>query len=73
VQTSQLGELGRITSPTYFVLDNKADKRLTRIIITTQVPQALGVSKSQTKIVFDVGGFHLAPTRYLWSMPCICP
>jgi len=32
------------------------------VIITTQVPQALGASKSQTKIVFHVGGFHLAPS-----------
>jgi hypothetical protein len=26
-----------------------------------QVPRALGASKSQTKIVLNVGGFHLAP------------
>ncbi len=32
-----------------------------RIIITMQVPQTLGASKSQTKIILDVGGFHLTP------------
>jgi hypothetical protein len=26
------------------------------------VPQAPNASKSQTKIIFDVGGFHLAPS-----------
>jgi hypothetical protein len=26
-----------------------------------QVPQAFGVYRSQSKIIFDVGGFHLAP------------
>ncbi len=32
------------------------------IIIATQVPQTPSASKSQTKVVFDVGGFHLAPS-----------
>jgi hypothetical protein len=52
--------LGRITSPTSFVSDNKAKKMLTIIIIAMQVPQTLIASKSQTKTIFDVGGFHLA-------------
>jgi hypothetical protein len=53
--------LGKITGPTYFVSDNKAKKMFVKIIIAMQVPQASGASKSQTKILFDVGGFHLAP------------
>ncbi len=33
---------------------------LARTIIATQVLQAPSASKSQTKIIFNVGGFHLA-------------
>ncbi len=55
------GNLGRITGPTYIVSDSKVEKMLIGIIIATQVPQALCVSKSQNKIILDVGGFHLAP------------
>jgi len=35
---------------------------LVGIVIGTQVPQAPDASKSQAKIVIDVGGFHLAPS-----------
>jgi hypothetical protein len=35
---------------------------LTGIIILTQVPQVPSASKSQTKTILDVGGFHLAPS-----------
>jgi hypothetical protein len=58
--TSQ-GNLGKITDLTYFVSDNKMEEMFVIIIIATQAPQALGASKSQTKIVLDVGSFHLAP------------
>ncbi len=54
--------MGRITSPTYFVLDSKVEEMFTRIVIATQVPQALGPSKSQTKIVLNIGGFRLTPS-----------
>jgi hypothetical protein len=36
------------------------EEMLARIIIVTQVPQTPSASESQTKIIFDVGGFHLA-------------
>jgi hypothetical protein len=52
------GKLGRIIGPTYFVSDNRVEEMLVRIIITTQVTQALGAFKSQTKTILDVGGFH---------------
>jgi hypothetical protein len=52
--------LGRITNPTYFVSNNKVEDMPARIIIPMQVAQAPGASKSQTKIILDVGGFHLA-------------
>jgi hypothetical protein len=53
--------LGKIIAPTYFVANNKVEEMFTRIIIATQVPQASSASKSQTKTILDVGGFHLAP------------
>jgi hypothetical protein len=66
------GNLGKITGPTYFISNNKTKKMLAVIVITMQVPQALSASKSQTKIVLDVGGFHLAPnmTIVLACDPC---
>ncbi len=54
------GNLNRITDPTYFISDNRVKEMFTRIVITTQVPQELGASKSQAKTILDVGGFHLA-------------
>jgi hypothetical protein len=62
VQIGQCGEFGRITSPTYFISDIKVKEMLIGIITAMQVPQALGVFKSETKFFFDVGGFHLAPS-----------
>jgi hypothetical protein len=56
------GNLGRITDATYFVSNDKVEEMLTGIIITMQVPQAPSAFKFQTKIVLDVGGFHLAPS-----------
>jgi hypothetical protein len=53
--------LGKITSPTYFVSNNKAEEMFVGIIIAMQVPQAPGAFKSETKIIPDVEGFHLAP------------
>jgi hypothetical protein len=53
--------LGKITDATYFVSNNKVEEMFVGIIIAMQVPQAPSASKSQTKIVLDVGGFHLAP------------
>jgi len=56
------GNLGKITCPTYFVAHNRAKEMLVRFIKVTQVPQAPSAFKSQTKIIFDVGGFHFAPS-----------
>ncbi len=53
------GNLGKITNPTYFISNNRMEEMLAWIIITTQMPSALCASKSQTKIIIDVGGFHL--------------
>ncbi len=73
MQTGQSWEFGKITNATYFVLDNKVEKMLIGIVIAMQVPQTPGASKSQTKIVFDVGGFHLTPsmTVVLVCGPCL--
>jgi hypothetical protein len=39
---------------------NKVEEMFAIIVKATQVPLTLSVFKSQTKIVFDVGGFHFA-------------
>jgi hypothetical protein len=41
-------------------LDSKAKEMFEKVVITTQVPQAHGVFKSQAKTILDVGGFYLA-------------
>jgi hypothetical protein len=55
------GNLGQVSDVPYFVLDNKGEEMLVGIVITMQMPQTPSASKSQTKIIIDVGGFHLAP------------
>ncbi len=73
MQIGQSLEFGKLTNATYFVLNNKVEKMLVGIIIAMQVPQTPGASKSQTKIVLDVGGFHLTPsmTVVLVCGPCL--
>ncbi len=53
--------MGKIIDPTYFISNNKTKEMFVGIIIITQMPQETSVYKSQTKIVLDVGGFHLIP------------
>jgi hypothetical protein len=38
--------LGKIIDPTYLISNNKAKRMFARIVITMQVPQTLGASKS---------------------------
>jgi hypothetical protein len=47
------GNLGIITGPTYFVLNNKVEEMLKGIIITMQVPKLLNPI---------IGGFHPTPS-----------
>jgi len=58
----KLANLGRITDPTYFTSNSRAEEMLIGIVITTQVPLAPNGYKPQTKIILDVGGFTLHQT-----------
>jgi len=61
VQNGQLREFQQNHRPTNFIVHNKAKEMLVKIVNVTQLPQASGASKSQTKFVLDVGGLHFAP------------
>ncbi len=65
--------LGRIIVLVDFITNTKSEKHRTRVVLALEMAKAFSTLKAQTKRVFNVGRFHLAPSMIVifLSIPCI--
>ncbi len=74
--------LARIIVLVDFIADTISEKHRIRVVLAMTMAQAFSISKAQTKGVFNVGHFHLAPSHdchilcpcfaYIWKLPLAC-